>query len=270
MSQLGSAALHERVVAALKEVSGESIVPRFNKLRKEDVRAKTHPADLVTIADEEAEQRLTPILRAALRGSRVIGEESVAADAGLLRLLEEDQPVWVIDPVDGTSNFVNGIPRFAVIVALIAHGETIMGWIHDPLTGNTIAAEQGAGAWSTTITGDVSRCELPPAPSALKEMTVALHPKAYARSLGQFARNLRQGSAAHDYWALAEGRMHLLAYRKMKPWDHAAGVLIHREAGGYNAMLDGAPYRPAHPEQEWLLCAPNDALWREIAEMAER
>ncbi len=270
MTRFGSTALHERVVAALKEVAGESIVPRFNKLRKEDVRAKTHPADLVTIADEEAEQRLTPILRGALPGSRVIGEESVAADPGLLKLLAEDHPVWVIDPIDGTSNFVNGIPRFAVIIALIARGETIMGWIHDPLTGKTIAAEQGAGAWETAIAGDVIRRELPAPPFALKDMTVALHPRAFAKSLGKFARNLRLGSAAHDYWTLTAGDMQLLAYRSLKPWDHAAGVLIHREAGGHNAMLNGMPYRPALPNQEWLLLAPNDALWREAAEMAER
>ena len=63
--------------------------------------------------------------------------------------------------------------------------------------------------------------------------------------------------------------MQCLAYRKLKPWDHAAGVLIHREAGGYNAMLNGGPYRPASPDQEWLLCAPNESVWREVAAMAD-
>ena len=84
-----------------------------------------------------------------------------------------------------------------------------------------------------------------------------------------FARNVRHGSAAHDYWAISEGRIQLLAYRRLKPWDHAAGTLIHAEAGGINKLLNGAPYRPGMPDQEGLLSAPDAELWNKVAAMIE-
>ena len=248
----------------LADAAGAVIRPYFGTTLDVEQKSDDSP---VSRADREAEAAIRALIAQHYPEHAILGEEF--KNTGDWPLATGDY-LWVIDPIDGTSNFVNGIPRFAVIIALIARGETIMGWIHDPLTGHTIAAEQGAGAWETAITGDVTRRELPAPPFALKDMTVALHPRAFAKSLGKFARNLRLGSAAQDYWTLTAGGMQLLAYRSLKPWDHAAGVLIHREAGGHNAMLNGMPYRPALPNQEWLLLAPNDALWREAAEMAER
>jgi fructose-1,6-bisphosphatase/inositol monophosphatase family enzyme len=267
MRRSDSATLHQQVIEAIREVAGASIVPRFTKLRKEDVRSKTHPADLVTIADEEAERALTPRLRALLPNSTVVGEEGAAADRSILHLLDGPDPVWVIDPIDGTANFVNGVARFATMIALVARGETIMGWIHEPLAGKTLAAERGAGAWQVSVAGQITPQRLPAETPPLPEMIVALHHRAFAPLQGKFARNVRLGSAAHDYWSVSEGRVHVLAYRQLKPWDHAAGVLIHAEAGGYNGLLDGTPYRPARREQEGLLCAPNADVWHTVKEM---
>src|SRR6185437_792815 len=101
----------------------EEVMPRFEKLESGDISEKG-PGDLVTVADIAAEHRLTPALRGLLPGSLVVGEEAVAADPAVLALLDGDDYVWVVDPIDGTANFAAGIPLFAVMVALIRRGET--------------------------------------------------------------------------------------------------------------------------------------------------
>jgi len=260
---------HAQVIAALREVGDTAILPRFNKLAKGDIRTKTHAGDLVTIADEEAETLLTGRFLKLVPGSVVVGEEGAARDSQVLYRLQEDAPTWIIDPVDGTKNFVEGVGRFAMIVALVRGGETLMGWIHDPLAGVTLAAEKGAGAWQVKPDGTTAPVRIPPIAPDISEMISAHHHRAFGPKLGAFARNVHLGSAAHDYWSAADGRVQIVSYRKLRPWDHAAGVLIHAEAGGYNRLLSGEPYRPI-AGQEGLLCAPNADIWARVAALAER
>jgi len=267
MSGAGDAVFHTRIVEILRAVAAKAILPRFKSLAEGDIRAKTHAGDLVTIADEEAELLLAEHFTALLPGSRVVGEEGVAKDAAVLDLLTGDDPVWVIDPIDGTVNFVNGIDRFAMMIALVRKGETTMGWIHDPITGATLVAERGAGAWLIDADMTATARRLPVCDGNLATMTTALHHRVFGAHLGKFERNLRLGSAAHDYWGLAEGRIQIVSYRRLKPWDHAAGILIHAEAGGYARLLDGQPYRPASANQEGLLCAPTAAVWEDVADL---
>lgn len=274
MTSFETRALVDGVITAVRDVADAVIVPRFRQLAAHQIKSKTSPGDVVTVADEESERTLGPRLNALLEGSRVIGEEGVFADPTLLDLLKGKDPVWIIDPIDGTANFVNGVAAFAVIVALVHEGETRMGWIYEPLEGRTLWAAKGQGAWRTApaVAGkenEETRMVIPPAGSDLKTMIAGMHNKDLGVLRGKFARNIRLGSAAHDYWALVEGRSQVLAYRKMKPWDHAAGVLIHEEAGGYSRMLSGARYNPALPDQMGLLCAPTEAIWREIKEMVK-
>jgi fructose-1,6-bisphosphatase/inositol monophosphatase family enzyme len=120
-----------------------------------------------------------------------------------------------------------------------------------------------------TLPGLEARVTMPRASTDLRTLNAALYNRDLALAKGRFARIIRHGSAAHDYWALAEGRMHVLAYRRMKPWDHAAGVLIHAEAGGYNRLMNGAPYSPVGREQTGLLCAPSKEIWQRVNALAE-
>ena len=198
----GNAALVDAVTAALGEIAQSIILPRYKQLGAGDVRAKTHAADLVTIADEESERTLAPILMALAPGSKVVGEEAVAADPGALNGLLRHDPIWIVDPIDGTLNFVNGNPAFATVVALVRQGETVLGWIHDPLTGRTIWAEKGRGAWLRPATGSSTDTRvLLPADFKHPEvdfstLNASLYNKEFADAKGKFARNFRQGSAA--------------------------------------------------------------------------
>lgn len=274
MNPLYAPELVDGVIGAMRAVADAVIVPRFRQLLSHQIKSKTYPGDVVTIADEESERALGPRLSALIAGSQVIGEEAAFADPALLDVLQKDHPVWIIDPIDGTANFVNGVAAFAVIVALARHGETVMGWIYEPLEGRTLWAARGQGAWRTSAWALGARLRhervlIPPGGDALEEMVAAMHNKDLGALRGKFARNIRLGSAAHDYWALVEGRSQVLAYRKLKPWDHAAGVLIHEEAGGYNRLLSGERYSPAGRDQVGLLCAPNEVIWRRIRAMVQ-
>jgi fructose-1,6-bisphosphatase/inositol monophosphatase family enzyme len=135
-----------RVCAFLEETAAEDVLPRFQDLAAHHVMEKG-PGDPVTIADLEAEARLTRLLAEHVPGSIVVGEEAVHRDPGIMATLETEQDLWIIDPVDGTLNFAAGKGPFAIVVAFLHGGKVRGGWIHDPLAGNTAVAEEGSGAW---------------------------------------------------------------------------------------------------------------------------
>lgn len=257
------------VTAVIRETAEAEILPRYRRLRSQDIRQKTGPRDLVTVADLEAEKQLTRRLVDLLPGSRVVGEEAAAENPAILSYLSEDRPVWVIDPVDGTLNFAKGEGAFAVIVALVIGAETVAGWIHEPLTGKTIAARRGEGAWQGTTRMHVAR------PAPVGDMTCALYigpkraPALHAR-LTDIGDRLGPKSftscAGAEYLGLARGTSHYAIFTRLLPWDHAAGCLIHQEAGGYSANFRGEPYRPATGEGPHLL-APDEPTWEMLHTM---
>lgn len=236
------------------ETAQAVILPRFHHLAAADIREKG-PGDYVTVADTEAEALLTRRLTDLLSGSLVVGEEAVAADASVLGRLAEDAPVWIIDPVDGTANFAHGNNKFAVIVALSLKGDTVQGWILDPVSGQIAIGESGAGAFI----GD-RRLSIPRDVSLAQMLGVCRKTDGLKREVKSMYRN---GSAAHDYLDLIRGRAHFAHYRRLKPWDHAAGVLMHREAGGFSALCDGTPYAPTRHEGH-LLMAPCRDNWEQL------
>lgn len=241
----------QAVAALLREVAAAEILPRFGCLAPGEVHEKA-PGQLVTAADIAAERALAAGLARLAPGVPCVGEEGVAADPARLALLERPGAVWVIDPVDGTANFAKGSPRFAVILALVIDGVTRCGWIYDPVAGRMVIAERGQGAWE----GDRRLAVLPGGP--LDRLSGSI--RRGSRLQGRVAHVLRQGSAAHDYLDLVGGKLHFAHFRRLMPWDHAAGVLIHAEAGGHGRMLDGSPYQPRASEGT-LLLAPDPQVW---------
>ena len=251
----------ERVAGLIAAAAAEEIVPRFGKLAEGDVRAKG-PSDPVTVADLAMERRLTAALPDLLPGSTVVGEEAVADDAQVHDRLDGDDPVWVIDPLDGTTNFTEGRPMIAVIVALVHRGRTVAGWIHDPLNRTTATVEEGAGAWLDGARLHVATPTEPPA------MIGALNFKYFPEELRERLKARRDRVSAvrplfcagQEYLRLASGQIQFAFFWRLKPWDHAAGVLLHREAGGYAARLNAEPYRPTDRDGG-LLLAPDAASW---------
>ncbi|QHL91376.1 inositol monophosphatase [Sphingomonas changnyeongensis] len=245
------ASLAQDVAALIALVGAEAVMPRFRCLAADEIDEKT-PGDLVTVADREAELRLTAGLAALAPGARVIGEEAVAANPRLMDGIGTGE-VWIIDPIDGTGNFAAGEGPFAMMVARLIDGETVGGWIHHPADGRMIVAERGAGVTGLdrdareperpALAGIVSRLERP----AAAEGAIA----ALAARWG--APRPSRRCAGAEYPLIAAGTLDYAVYWRTLVWDHAAGALILEEAGGIARRLDGSPFRAAGPGAGVLL-----------------
>lgn len=255
-------------IAALLRAAGRAeVMPRFRRLGSDAVRTKSGPLDLVTDGDEAAERLIAAGLAARFPGCAVVGEEAATADPALLDRLADADLAFVVDPIDGTANFVAGVPVFACMVAAIRRGEIIAAWIHDPVGDDTAMAIRGEGAWIEDAAG--GRRDLAvAAPVPVERMVgavawgfMAAPLKArVTANLPRLAATVGYRCAAQEYRLAASGHLHLLVYNRLMPWDHAPGWLLHREAGGYAAQFDGRPYSPL-VRVGGLICAPDRAGW---------
>ena len=256
----------------LREAARVEIMPRFRNLSAHEVRQKSSPMDLVTDADEAAERMIAKGLLQAFPHAVLVGEEATEKDPSLLTTLADADLAFVIDPVDGTKNFASGLPLFGVMVAAIMRGEVVAGLIHDPLGDDTAIAVRGEGAWIERPGG--SRTDLrvaPPAPVREMAGCASWHHmpepmrSTVAANLAGFGGAACYRCAAHEYRMTAAGHSHFLVYAKLMPWDHAAGWLLHREAGGYSARFDGSAYLPTTHEGG-IICAPDRDSWQAVHE----
>ena len=135
--------LHQ-VAEIIKTISEQEVLPRFQNLSVSDVGTKDSPEDYVTTADTQTEKRLTAELTALLPEAKIVGEEAAFKDPAVLECLKEDAPVWVIDPIDGTMNFAYGRSEIGVVVALVYKGETVAGWLYNPVYRRMIMGERAA------------------------------------------------------------------------------------------------------------------------------
>jgi len=256
-----------RVAAIIREVAEAEILPRFRALREGDIREKA-PGDFVTAADTASEVALTRRLGELLPGAAVLGEEAAADDPSLFGLLDGDAPVWIVDPVDGTINFAQGRPGFAVIVALVRGGATQAGWILDPLAGEMVVAERGAGAWHDgarlRLTDDVPVGAMVGA--AYGKIGSPIRSAELLTDSGRIGAVLNRASSGIDYLALALGRAQFLLSSRSLPWDHAAGVLIAEEIGAATGFIDGTPYDP-RVRDRGVLVAASQRGWQTIQEI---
>jgi fructose-1,6-bisphosphatase/inositol monophosphatase family enzyme len=257
-----------RISEILAEAARIEIMPRFKALVDGEVRHKSSIFDPVTEADEAAECVISAALRASFPGALIVGEEAASADPALLDRLGDAPLAFVVDPIDGTRNFVAGLPLFGVMAAAIVQGEIVAGVIHDPVCQDTVHALQGQGAWFSRDGRAAKQLHVAaPAPLDQMEAIAGTHflPEPMRTTV---LNNLpRLGSAtwlrcaAHEYRMAAAGFCHALFFNRLMPWDHAPGWLLHREAGGYSAHFDGSEYKPTH-RVGGLICAPDQASWR--------
>ena len=244
------------------------IMPRFSGIQSNAVREKLSAFDIVTDADEAAEREIAAGLSKAFSSALIIGEEAAEKAPNLLGKIATADLAFIIDPIDGTKNFASGLPLFGVMVAVTVRGEVVFGVIHDPVSRNSAFALRGEGAWLQGEKRPPSDLKVAPAVPVAQMHAVAgtnFLPEplraTVAQNLSRLGMNFWLRCAAHEYRLAAAGHCHLLVYNKLIPWDHAAGWLLHREAGGYSAHFDGSAYEPHHLTGG-LVCAPDEASWR--------
>jgi fructose-1,6-bisphosphatase/inositol monophosphatase family enzyme len=252
----------ERVAELMRETAAAELVPRFRALASDEIRQK-RPGDFVTIADELSEQRLAAGLAKILPGVPVVGEEAVEADPGLVGLIARPgEACWVVDPLDGTANFAAGKERFAMIVCLVQDTKAIAGWILDVLGGRMAVGLHGQGV--TLDDKPIARNQTLGRP-LIGYVGYRIR-KEFDRQLpqaerGRLARLSTLNCAGAEYLEMVSGRADFCIYRITKPWDHAAGTLMMREAGGDAVRFNGEPYEPSQPLNSGLITAARaDAL----------
>lgn len=257
------------VAAILADAARQEIMPRFQRLARGDVRLKASQFDPVTEADEAAERAISNALRARFPGALIVGEEATSADPTLLQQIGRESLAFAVDPIDGTRNFVAGLPLFGVMAAAIIRGQVVAGAIHDPVCGDTALALKGQGAWLSRHGEHIPLHVAAPAPLPRMEAIAGTHYLPEPLRTRVLTRLPRLGSAtwlrcsAHEYRMAAAGFCHLLFYNRLMPWDHAAGWLLHQEAGGYSARFDGSPYTPIETTGG-LICAPDRESWQAV------
>ncbi|MGW0759874.1 inositol monophosphatase family protein [Streptomyces sp. NPDC002814] len=258
------------VEAAVREAAAAEIMPRFRRLAAHEVDQKSGPHDLVTDADRKAEQYLTEALGKLLPGSVVVGEEAVHANPATYEAIQDDAPVWIVDPVDGTRQFVHGDSGFCTLVALARRGVVLASWTYAPARDQLATAVRGGGAFL-----DGERLRAGP-PAAGRDLRIATsHPdyttddqKRALLSLWTDGVAPRAcGSAGLEYLAVARGESDAVAFSWEAAWDHAAGLLLVEEAGGAHLTLSGEPFRVTGGNALPFTAARDEATARRIVEL---
>ncbi len=241
--------------------AGRKLARDFGEVGELQVSRKG-PADFVSAADLRAEETVFEELSKVRPGYGFLGEEK-----GLVEGSDKTH-TWIVDPLDGTTNFLHGIPHFAVNIALERDGEVVAAVTHNPATNDTFWAERGKGAFNNDRRLRVA------ARRRLEDCLFATGiPFMGKPGHGQFLKELHQmsgrvagvrrfGSAALDLAWVASGRYDGYWERDLKPWDVAAGVLLVTEAGGKVTAVDGGAFDLHHPS----ICAASLELHPLLAE----
>ncbi|MFD1388917.1 inositol monophosphatase family protein [Oceanobacillus oncorhynchi subsp. oncorhynchi] len=249
-------------------VAGRRLVDKVNS--RFTVETKGSDMDLVTEMDKKTEKYITEEIKRDFPEHAVFGEETVEeiGHDKMLEMLETHPNLWVIDPIDGTTNYVHGLPGYTISVALYCKGEAAFGIIYDPVANELFIAERGKGA---TLNGEAIHVS---GQGSLAESLVSTGVPAKYESdrnhvlegyvkIAPLTRNVRTfGSAALHCAYVASGRLDAFWEWGVNIWDIAAGRLIVEEAGGSVYQLDGSDVRFEFPN---FTCTNGkiDEEWKE-------
>lgn len=255
------------LVNLVRRAAKTEILPRFCSLTRAEAQTKSGPQDLVTEADRQSEAMLTRRLQQMFPHALIVGEEAVADRPDLRNDLSQAEMAVIIDPVDGTWNFVHGLPLFGVIVAVTRFGRPVLGLLYDPVCDDWIMADTATSARHVTALGVEQRIAVSHG-GELSALQGYIHYDLMSRAdrdrlgplLSALGRCVALRCSCHEYRLLARGAVDFVMSDVLNPWDHAAGVLICRQAGGVARMLSGDDYTTAFTTGV-LLCAATEDSW---------
>jgi myo-inositol-1(or 4)-monophosphatase len=241
----------------MQEVARQEVMPRYLRVaqqQKTDGSLFTE-ADLATQA---AFERDLP----KLVNCPILGEEMPTAQQESI-LQNHDALFWCVDPIDGTSNFVHGIPFFALSVALFKNGRPVLGAVYDPVAQELFSAEVGQGA---TLNGQSLPLKAAGGPlaDAIASVDLKRLPETLARRLAHqppYASQRNFGASTLEWCWLAAGRVGLTLHGGQKLWDYAAGSLILAEAGGRYCCLNEDDFWATNPWQRSVVAALQPELF---------
>ncbi len=259
-----SALMNVMTAAAIK--AGRGLKRDLGEIENLQVSLKG-PGDFVSAADRRAEKTVFEELSKARPGYGFIMEEGGTVEG------PDKSHTWIIDPLDGTTNFLHGLPIFAVSIGLEREGHVVAGVVYNPATDDMFVAEKGQGAWQNNRRLRVSaRREMADAligcgiPHLGKAKDHPLFKAELSDVMAQVANVRRMGAASLDLCAVAAGRYEAYWERGLQSWDMAAGALIVREAGGTVTNADGG--------DDFLnsgtVCAGNEYIYPKLLSLLKK
>lgn len=276
----------ERLISIVRRAGQEIVMPNFRQLSAADVETKSSLTDLVTIADKASEAFITEEIQAAFPYWEIVGEEAVAEDPSTTDKIGTSDTCVIIDPIDGTWNYAHGLSEFGIILAVVVKGVTRFGLLYDPVNDDWIYANLGEGAFFQRTAMNEKGKHQPPKQSP-RALSFIAEPD-LDKLIGIMSVNSYTGQKKQDfslkasrfvrinnlpscpaYRQIAQGHFHFSLTYKMLPWDHAAGVLVHTEAGGICRTLDSQEYSPTMLDGE-MLAAQSEQQWKDLAEWFRR
>jgi myo-inositol-1(or 4)-monophosphatase len=259
---LRSANIHVMVQAAHK--AARHLVRDFGEVEHLQVSIKG-PGDFVSAADRRAEQILREELSRARPGFAFLLEESGAIGG------EETDHRWIVDPLDGTTNFLHAMPHFAISIALERRGELVAGVVYDPIKDEMFCAEKGAGAYlndrrlRVSRRSELSSCLIGTGIPVLDWPGRAKGFLPQLERISDYVAGIRRlGTASLDLAYVASGRLDGFWEYGLKPWDMAAGIVLIREAGGLVGRLEGDDELLDPPG---TLVAGNPAVFAQLTQL---
>lgn len=245
----------------IRQHAGREIMPRFNQV----AYSLKKDGSLVTAADDAMQAAMIESLRTLWPEYTLLGEEMTGQQQQAL-LDEESAGLWVLDPLDGTSNFASGVPIFSVSLALIKNNQVVLGMIYDPNRDELFSAIRGEGAWlneqplqAGTEREQLAQCtaqiDFKRLSPAMRVCLAREHPYASQRNFG---------SGALDWCWLAAARSQVYIHGGQKLWDYAAGQLILEEAGGFASTFAGEPVFAKTLTPRSVMAAVSEPLFQQL------
>ena len=210
------------IMIKASEKASKALIRDFGEIEKLQVSVKG-PSDFVSNADTKAEKIIIEELTKAKKNYSIISEENGSV------VNKDNENVWIIDPIDGTSNFLHGVPHFAISIALKANDEIISGLIYDPIKDEMFYAEKGNGAFFNNQRIKVSK---------KREIDACLFATGGKNIVLDNLTMRKTGSAALDMAYVAAGRFDGFFQKNLNIWDIAAGIVLVNEAGGIVNNID--------------------------------
>ena len=264
----------EYITSILTDVNDKIILYYFNNLSPNDINTKSASDDFVSIADKKSEDFITNKLFKFLDITKIIGEESAFSNKDNYLSLLNEPLLWVIDPIDGTKNYINGNQNFCSMISLVKDNYPIASFIYKPLERELIYAFKGYGAFKLNVNTKVStklKIEINESSEIIGSGGTKGIPDNFRQSilfnLRTYTKRLFIGSAGIETVMMATNKIQFIFHGRVTPWDHSPFQLIIKEAGGcvymaqskedFNILSNGS-----------ILAAANSNIWSEIRDIA--